>query len=437
MGVAALALAACGSPRPDLQRLYAGATTNGKHPPVVIIHGVFGAKFRRSGDGGEVWPGSLRNLIFGSFDELALPVGGEDLPGQHGPLEAYAITDSAAGINFYGRIIEILEKAGGYERAQPGRPVDVHKRHYYVFVYDWRRDNVDNARALYRMLRRIRADYHNQDLKFDIIAHSLGGLIARYFVRYGGDDVLDLQHSEVPWRGAGFVRTIILLGTPNRGSLGALQSLLEGFKIGLTRIPSEVLATMPSIYELLPDPGYPWLVDPEGERVEAPLFDVATWRRFHWLVFDPAFRLDVQKRFEDRQRAEAWLSAMTDTLPAYLERGRRFLHVLNRPVADAPVHYVVFGGTCNDTLAHAMYAGNSGSVLFEPVDDKDRAVMYEPGDDRVTKASLLGRVTPTPSGANEDDALPVDSSFLLCEDHDSLTGNISFQDNLLELILRD
>ena len=62
--------------------------------------------------------------------------------------------------------------------------------------------------------------------------------------------------------------------------------------------------------------------------------------------------------------------------------------------------------------------------------------MLEPGDGSVTKPSLLARETLDPSAPqNEDSVIPIAYWFFLCEHHTKLTGNINFQDNLLNVLL--
>jgi hypothetical protein len=63
-------------------------------------------------------------------------------------------------------------------------------------------------------------------------------------------------------------------------------------------------------------------------------------------------------------------------------------------------------------------------------------LMLEPGDGSVTKPSLLARETLDPSAPqNEDSVIPIAYWFFLCEHHTKLTGNINFQDNLLNVLL--
>jgi hypothetical protein len=54
----------------------------------------------------------------------------------------------------------------------------------------------------------------------------------------------------------------------------------------------------------------------------------------------------------------------------------------------------------------------------------------------VTKASLLARQALDPSVIRHRYVnFPLDHSLFLCERHDALTGNVTFQDNLLHTLL--
>ena len=109
------------------------------------------------------------------------------------------------------------------------------------------------------LIEQIRRDYDDPTLKVNVIAHSMGGLITRYYLRYGTVDALDGDGGfAINMSGAGKVGTAVLLGTPNLGSVSSLQSMLLGHRVGLRRIEPEVLAAMPSIYELLPHPLTDW-----------------------------------------------------------------------------------------------------------------------------------------------------------------------------------
>jgi pimeloyl-ACP methyl ester carboxylesterase len=123
----------------------------------------------------------------------------------------------------------------------------------------------------------------DRDVRFDIVAHSMGGLVARYYLRYGAQDQPpDASLPEPTWAGARTVDNLIMVGTPNAGSIQALQVLVEGFKpaVLLPRYPAAVLGTMPAIYTLLPRNRHHPLLEPGNQLVED-IYDPALWIKHH------------------------------------------------------------------------------------------------------------------------------------------------------------
>lgn len=441
------------APVPDLTRLYetrplnrdTSVPTGVVETPVILVHGVFGARLRDRDTGTEVWPGGITSLLFTSYDDIALPIDADTLLPAASKLEAHAITDRAAGRDFYGAIIRTLETAGGYLKGVPGEPVTDGRRRYYILVYDWRQDNVQTARRLDELINRVRTDYGDPDLKVDIVAHSMGGLATRYYLRYGTTDVLNGNDFPMSDHGATRVRKVILLGTPNLGSVSGLNEFLQGFRVGLRRIPTETFVTMPSAYQLFPHPIRSALVNANGEVLDRDLFDVNIWRAFQWSIFDPQVRERIISRFSDPEEGEAYLVLLERYFEKHLERARRFVWSLTVPVEYSKVRHVVFGGDCELTPARLLVEEVNGeSVLrlrpnevmmrIPGVDYKK--LMLEPGDGRVTKPSLFARESLDPTvPRHRYSFFPMDHSILLCESHDNLTGNISFQNNLLNILL--
>ena len=118
------------------------------------------------------------------------------------------------------------------------------KRNYFEFAYDWRRDNRVSARRLKTLaeswLSNWRHEKGNNEPKMVLICHSMGGLIARYFL-----EVLD------GWRNT---RALITFGTPYRGSVKALDYVSNGYSVGSISLDSvtELFRSFTSIYQLLP-----------------------------------------------------------------------------------------------------------------------------------------------------------------------------------------
>lgn len=117
----------------------------------------------------------------------------------------------------------------------------------YTFPYDWRRDNRTNAKILKKLIdQRLKVwrEYSgNQEAKVILIAHSMGGLISRYYL-----EVLE------GWRDS---KALFTFGTPYRGSLNAINILANGSKkagvdlLELLKL-KEVIPSLTSIYQLLP-----------------------------------------------------------------------------------------------------------------------------------------------------------------------------------------
>ncbi len=436
LAVVSLLLAACSTQVPDLGRLY--ESRGGEEPPpLVLIPGALGSRLSDPETGREVWPGSLSRVAFSEYRELELAIDGDTLQPLPSPLVVSGLTDRAAGRDYYGAILRVLEEAGSYQRGQPGTPPSPGTRHYYVFSYDWRQDNVHNVRLLHRFLAQLRRDYDDPTLKVDVVAHSMGGLIARYYARYGTRDVLDGNDFPVTGEGGRYLRRLVLLGTPNLGSVQAVRTLMEGYPVGLRSMPPEVVATFPSTYQLLPHPINTWLVTAGGVELQRDLFSAEFWRRFQLSVFHPA----VEERLGD--------TSVLATRQAYfhrqIERARRFVWSLTVPAPESAVRIITFGGDCRLTPSRILVEEVDGESRLRLAPEEVRRpvagvdyeqLMLEPGDGVVTKASLLARQALDPAiRRHRYIFFPLKSAFFLCEDHGQLTGNVHFQDNLLHAIL--
>jgi pimeloyl-ACP methyl ester carboxylesterase len=441
-----LALAGCAViDRPRLGTVYRPTGAVAQRPPLILIPGAFGSSLRHRQTREEVWPASNQQLLLGTYRELELPIDADSLEPVADGVEAYEIFRAGLGRDFYGQVLDTLEHVGGYRICRAGEPLDEEVRgRLYVHPYDFRLDNARAALGLAALVRQIQADHRDPLLKVDILAHSNGGLLARYFARYG-DAALPDQGALVPtYEGARSIRRLLLVGTPNLGTAQPVLSLLRGEEVGLRRIPQEVMATCPGVTQMMPHPSVPWLVDMRGERIDADLYDIATWRQFHWALFDPKVASRTIDRHGGGAAGRRYLGMLREFLAKQLQRGRRFAESLATGPGPDDVRPWVFGGDCELTLARLVVEGVGGMTharervedIAEPVPGVDyEKVMYEPGDTVVTRSSLLGRRTLDVSAPREPpESLRVAHSVFLCERHQQLTGNASFQDNLLNAL---
>lgn len=441
-----LILGGCALPhrQPDLDRLYETERTEIQRPPVVLIPGLMGTRLI-SAQQGEIWVGSLIDLMLSSYRHAALEIDPNSLEPIPGDVMPGGLTSKFAGRDFYGSIVRTLEQAGGYRRAEPSEAIDAGEPVYYVLAYDWRLDNLESVQRLQALFEQIRIDHDRPDLQIDIVAHSMGGMIARYWMRYGVTDVLEDNQFPVSYHGEGRVRRVVLLGTPNLGSVESLKAMLSGRRIGLRNIPPEVLMTFPSFYQLLPHPLNDWLLDMDGQPIDVDPFDLSTWKRFQWSIFDPSVRERIVSTALDEETGQARLKQMERYFHKHLERGRRFLWSLTVNLDRNPWYLVVFGGDCELTPARLVVEHNDGryAVHLRPDDiRRPRAgvdyqrLMLEPGDGVVTKASLLARESLDPRVPRHRwSHFPLSYPLFLCERHGQLSTNVTFQNNLLNFLL--
>jgi pimeloyl-ACP methyl ester carboxylesterase len=445
-------LAGCAS-RPDLVRLYENANDDPHQPPVIVTHGLAGSTLVDAKTGKEFWPGGISSLAFSNYRALAR-MSDEDREGEG--LVPGTLTYDVARVDFYGELLHSLETVGRFERGVPGTKVGHERRRYYVFAYDWRRDNVQAAQKLHQLIEQIRSDYDDPTLKVDIIAHSNGGQIANYYLRYGPTDVLDGTGPFTPWtEGDQRIRRLIMLGTPGLGSLTSLERMLYGMRVGLRSVAVEVMATFVTPYQSLPHPLVKAVLDGRGRPVDIDLYDPAVWEREHWGVFAPEVVQRVRESMPTRAEGEQAVAALHARFARNLRRAERFQWALTAPLPPNHVETAVFGGDCEPTPGHAVRVQDAGGtrLIFRPSQvtaGHDNAnggrglpamfnyerLMLEPGDGLVPRSSQVSR---RPAGIAADDdrfhPLPVVQTFFLCESHGRLTHNPYFQNNLLYFLL--
>jgi hypothetical protein len=419
VGVAG-AWALTGRRRPLDSRLVRALSHGRVAPPLVVVPGLLGSQLIRS-DGTVAWlnlGNALGHHHLGLPRKLPFTESRDDL--RPGPLLGTdAVLPRAFGFTEYADLVELLDGAG-FEPDMGSAGL-----RYAIFSYDWRRDLVESARELGRKLDTMAAARREPEARFHLLGHSMGGLVVRYFLRYGGAE--PDEDAPVTWAGARRVASALLVATPSAGALPALGAILSGSRVGLsyTTLASSVVARMPSIYQLLPPRGTHVLLDANGVPVEADLHDPATWKRFGWHPFGPSVD---ERRVSERAFVKAALG-----------RARAFHEALARPPQrPCPVSVSIVGGDCLPTLARAVVGeGPSGQLpRFEPRSSTEQELMYAAGDGRVTRASALAAHLPGARSSDVGSGIPEASRvFFGAADHHGLYADPAFQSLILRLLL--
>lgn len=456
MALLLISLAGCAAMAPNLQEVYPDASRRVRRP-VIIVPGAFGSRLRNARTGEVVW-GRFSNLFFSRFqlalnplraesDLLDLPIDAADLADNRDDLVAFSLFDQVGGRGFYRTIVRTLNDVAGYRTGSIESPRA--GEDCFAFYYDWRRDIPENARLLGEAIERVLAARPHGDGKVDIIAHSLGGLVTRYYLKYGGADALGDAPPRPTYAGARRVDTVVLIGVPTEGSLDTFASLHEGLRI-VRRLPAEAVFTMPAAYQAMPHAETGPFIDGKGARVPIDLYDPEVWERYGWSSFRPdrmaALREASEHEFgrrEGRVRYEERLRSMRAFLASALERARRLHDALEAEVPDPPpLRFFAFGGDCIPTPARAMILPDDRGgyrTIIDPAEVPSRLrtpeierLMSEPGDGSVTRSSFLAMKT---TGERISPGLQLDYALFLCDRHRNLTENVTFQDNLLHFLL--
>ena len=231
--------------------------------PVVVIPGVMGTRLCDQAHN-TIW-GDRASYISGRVNALRLPFDGADPANgiiKCGLIDSVSIVPLFWESNVYAALLNTL------------REMHYGDNDIIIFDYDWRLSNFDNAKRLRDLIeQKVPAS-----TKVDIVAHSMGGLIARIYIQTLG--------------GENRIQNVVLLGTPHLGSAKIFQRLKEGFDHwpstwsgGTTEIQRTILS-FPSTYQLLPTYseccGFSAAADPvHAQYVD--ILDPAVWARFKWL----------------------------------------------------------------------------------------------------------------------------------------------------------
>ena len=466
-------LSSCGARRtPNLGRIFAEARKRTGKRPVIIIPGILGSQLVNEETGEVAWPSAFR----ASDDGLSLPVT-PDLQGNRDNLVARKIIDTlrlsrlVPEVYVYHELLEALRNYGGYREGDWDNPgADGDRDTFYVFPYDWRRDNVLTARELVKRIEALKRKLNRPDLRFNIIAHSMGGLVARYAAMYGDADLPSNDAMKIVpnWAGAVAINKIFMLGTPNEGSADAFSTLLQGYSVTeglrrrirlLNKLSREDALTAPSIFQLMPHSASVRFLDGYLKPLQIDLYDPAVWRQYGWSpVTDPDYRKRFAEGKPDGDYAPFGRGSLED-LDAYFEaalrRAKRFHEALDAMVeGDSPVALFAFGGDCEETLDAPIILRdakkNRWLTLTEPRDFRNgdgrrvsrkeaTLAMYAPGDGRVTRRSLLAEDLANKHRASPlfNTALPIVYAVFACDLHGDLQNNKILQDNALTALISE
>ena len=122
---------------------------------MIVIPGILGSELINSKTGEKVWPSAFRTSQEGLPISPDLASTHDDLvPGKR--VETVRLAKVLPEVYVYRDLLEALRRYAGYREGDWENPsLDGYQDTFYVFPYDWRRDNVANARELVRRITRL------------------------------------------------------------------------------------------------------------------------------------------------------------------------------------------------------------------------------------------------------------------------------------------
>ena len=275
----------------DSGSAYAQAPAASARRPLIFIPGLLGSRLCRDNPSKPAEP----QVVWGSvsalpdFPTLRITEGGPDDVKPCGLIREIVFLGVVVQ-DVYGPAIAHLEKIG-YRNG-----VDL-----FIFDYDWRRSVFDNAARLEGF---VREKIPNPSQRFDIVAHSMGGLIARVFAQRhdNASQLARLFSAGTPFQGSAKVYVMVEKGW---GTLNPLMGGLPAFR--------RTMLSFPSAYELVAR--YNDCCDAGAGRVFA-LGDSEAWRALKWDGVDPSTMTDLKKA---SGRAAELRTIVETPLPAGVE----------------------------------------------------------------------------------------------------------------------
>ncbi len=458
-GALALGLAAAGS------TLLSGCLSTSRHPyiskiydspaqrhspdrnPIIVIPGILGSRLEVADSGELAWGILGGGYLRHHFEDIAFPMEeGKALSELHDNLVPAGVLDrvrvnlgASIQVKAYGQLLSSLG-VGGYRDETLGTSgaIDYGNEHFtcFQFGYDWRRSSVENAALLGAFIREKKAYVETENRKrygdsrpvrFDLVAHSMGSLVARYFLQYRTRPLpTDGSLPALDWSGARDVEKLIVVAPPNAGSTTAAEQLLNGYRPApiLGEFPPALLGTMPALYELLPRHRHGSVIDETDTPVN--LFDPAVWKERQLGLLASPEDATLKRLLPSVDSRDERLRVAEDHLQKCLVNAERFHAALDRPAARPEnTRLYLFAGDATPTLDRIRLTGKGRAL-------KDAEA---PGDGTVTRASALLSASPDKDGFVPRSPVDWNQTTFIAADHLGLTSNATFTDNVLHLLL--
>jgi pimeloyl-ACP methyl ester carboxylesterase len=221
--------------------------------PVIFIPGIAASTLKLNGS--ELW---LDVSLIPNDRKKQLTLNSSDMNYPRSAVKATDVLREPSGGPVYKPLLDYLDSLGytsehNYGVAGCNAAAIDSQTKLFIFPYDWRDSNIDNAALLDGYVQCIRS-VHGEDARLNIIAHSMGGLLARRYVRDHPEQISKLITIGTPWLGA--PKAIHTMGTGEFMD-GSLFRRLAFQQAVISRdLLRRLVEYFPGVHELLPSRTY-------------------------------------------------------------------------------------------------------------------------------------------------------------------------------------
>jgi hypothetical protein len=229
-------------------------------------------------------------------------------------------------------------------------------RELHIVTYDWRDDFQHSIQKIANKIYELTSNGE----KIEIVAHSNGGILISYFLRFGTQDFLEAKES---WDGIKYIQKLSIVASPLHGIL----SLFKHIKDGTTVLQNKRLmgsldyTSFKSTYFFLPhekwQKGY---IHKKGDQIiDLNLHTLDTWKKNQWGPYNPNHLAELPVNDEKFEQI--------------LVRAKAFQNLMNQEVKNTPdkkIQIQVVQGVGFTTLFYPTMKEVTSSAYHYPKQDR-------------------------------------------------------------------
>lgn len=312
---------------------------------LIFLPGFYGTRLVRKADGRLVWI-SARQAVFGSQTAARTGFGvsgaQELVPGT--VLDRVPVIPGVYDLDVYRNFLDDLQTR------------------VHLLGYDWREDYFEAVKKLAGLVHGLKAGGASSII---LIAHSLGGVVASYYLRYGDQEP---EAARETWQGVQSLDAVVMATAPFQGSMTAFRNMKHGAKFGLNTslISPHAFSTFTTGYTMLPT-YRPVLLDHRLRPLPHTFFEPALWQRYAWGLLSMAGTVSAD--------VVAFISRS-------LRRGRLLYDRLHQPLGrppERPVRMLYAFARSHATLSRAVLLERDGHSPARVIFERREFETYLPG----------------------------------------------------------